>query len=237
MQFFIDGNQIDGDNFVAQLGLNKSALNNVQQVPDIELHLDTKQLYFLLEKRQKIEINIPASLDYHKKFFYKNSAYDQPLFRALGLKKGKLKPKVLDCTGGMLGDSLLIYSILNQISVCERNPLIAFLIQLNLKLNPLEDFKFYPQSFNECLKELTLSEIDTFYYDPMYAQKNSKSAPKKEMLFFREHIGVDLDREEMIQLLIDTGKRVVVKRSQKAAAFLKPAMSYGKKSTIYDVYI
>lgn len=233
MQFFIDGNQIDVESFCEVLALDISAIKSVQQTPEIQLYWESGQVYYQDEKRQKIEISIHSQLEYHKRYFHKNSIYEQPLFKALGLKKGKAKPNVLDCTAGMLGDSLLIYSVLGKIDFCERNPLIALLIQLSLKQNPLEHFNFHPSA---CL-EMDLTKFDTLFYDPMYEQKNIKSAPKKEMLFFREHIGEDFDRQETIQNLLNTNKRVVVKRSSKASAFLKPDISFGKKSTVYDVYL
>lgn len=233
MQFYIDGNQIDADEFFQHHLLDVSTFKSVLQFEDIELHYGNSQVYYQLNERQKIEINIASTLDYHQKFFYKNSTYTQPLFKAIGLKKGQAKPRVLDCSAGMLGDSLLMYSVLESIHCSERNPLVALLITLTLKNHELSDFHFHHA---DC-SELSFTDFDTLYFDPMYEEVNKKTAPKKEMKFFRDAIGEDLDREEKIEKLLSSKKRLVVKRSSKAVSAFKPDISFGKKSTIYDVYL
>lgn len=233
MQFYIDRNQVDISHFFQQLEIQNIASESVLQSPDVQLYKEDRRVYLQLPERQKIEINIPSILNYHQRFFQKNSKYNQPLFKAIGLKRGKPIPSVFDCTAGMMGDALLMYSVLGSIWACERNPTISLLIELTLKQHQLNDFHFHHGS---CLDQ-NFNEIDTIYYDPMYEEKNTKSAPKKEMVFFRELIGSDPDREETINRLLSFKKRLVVKRSVKANPILKPHMSFGKKSTIYDVYL
>lgn len=231
MQFFIDQNQVTYQEFLTKVNA-ASLLSNSQKQP-IEVHLEDGKTYLTDSKCQKIELLISKSLNYHEKFFYKNSLYRQPLFKAIGLKKGKYKPNVLDCTGGTLKDALLLYYGLKKISVCERNPLAQFLIKSALDQYQLSDFNFHPVD----IKEMDLDEFDVLYYDPMFEGGNKKAAPRKEMQFFREYIGKDSDQLEILNFLIESKKRVVLKRSQKSDVLLKPSMSFGEKSTIYDVYL
>jgi 16S rRNA (guanine1516-N2)-methyltransferase len=231
MQFFIDQNQVTYQEFLTKVNA-ASFLTNSQDQP-IEVHFEDGKTYLTDSKCQKIELLIPKALNYHEKFFYKNSLYRQPLFKAIGLKKGKDRPHVLDCTGGTLKDALLLYFGLKKISVCERNPLAQFLIQTALDQNNLSDFHFYPLD----IKEMNLDEFDVLYYDPMFEGGNKKAAPRKEMQFFREYIGKDSDQLDILNLLIKSNKRVVLKRSQKSDALLSPSMSFGEKSTVYDVYL
>jgi hypothetical protein len=231
MQFYIDQNQVTYPDFLTKVKA-ASHLSDVQDI-DVEVHWDNGQVYFRDLKCQKIELLLSKSLNYHKKFFHKNSIYRQPLFKAIGLKKGKEKPKVLDCTGGMLKDALLLYAGLNELSVCERNPLAQFLIESALKLNPLENFEFFPMD----LMQMDLAPYDVFYYDPMFETVNKKAAPRKEMQFFRDFIGTDHDQIKVLDYLLEQNKRVVLKHSHKASVYKKPSMSFGEKSTIYDVYL
>jgi hypothetical protein len=231
MQFFIDQNQVTYPDFLTKV----KAANYLAdaQEKDIEVHFEDGYCYFIDEKCQKIELNIKSSLKYHKTFFYKNSIYRQPLFKALGVKKSKAKPKVLDCTAGMLKDSLLIYAALGELSICERNPLAQFLISSSLEQESLPNFTFFPKD----VREIGLDEFDTFYFDPMYLGHNKKSAPRKEMQFFRDVIGTDDDQGEVLEFLLNKNKRLVLKRSQKSSKYKIPDISFGEKSTIYDVYL
>ena len=72
----------------------------------------------------------------------------------------------------------------------------------------------------------------------MYEQKNEKAAPRKEMRIFREVVQVDSDIVQVGSALRETNKRLVIKRSSKASPLIEsPEISFGKKSTVYDVYI
>jgi hypothetical protein len=72
----------------------------------------------------------------------------------------------------------------------------------------------------------------------MYEEKNSKAAPRKGMQLFRKHVGVDTDARQSAQKLQQLSSRLVIKRSVKASSLIEnPSMSFGKKSTLYDVYL
>lgn len=175
-------------------------------------------------------------LDYHRKFFFKNSVYAQPLGKALGIKKGKRRPKVLDASAGVLKDSCLILSFGCQVLACERHPVAQALILNALKTVKLEGFEFVPREAGELVA--TRDDYDVIYFDPMYEHGNPKAAPRKEMRIFREVVKADTDAKATARTLRRRTKRLVLKRSSKGAPLLDtPAMSYGKKSTVYDVYL
>ena len=191
-------------------------------------------LKLIQDSYRPISINIDSELERHKIQFYKSSPYKELLAKALGLKAGKEKPKVLDATGGMLGDSLLIYAIgVESLTVCERHPIPAVLILNAMKFTKVNI------SFNFCSAIELDEEFDVIFYDPMYTDKNVKTNAKKEMMIFRDLIGADLDSSEMALKLRDkASKRLVIKRSVKGASLIsKPDITFKGKSTAYDVYL
>jgi hypothetical protein len=191
-------------------------------------------LKFVDTLNREIIFNIDSMLHYHKVYFYKNSVYDQPLAKALGIKKGSIRPSVIDATAGSLKDSMLIYSFgVVKLTMYERNPLVAVLISNSLAhADALENIQFL---FTES-SSIQNSE-SVIYFDPMYEEKNSKAAPRKEMQVFRKFVGADLDAMKTAQNLLEKTKRLVIKRSIKAKPLLEsPDITFGKKSTQYDVY-
>lgn len=183
-----------------------------------------------------IRLNPSSELDYHKKFFYKNSVYTQPLAKALGVKRGKAKPRVFDASAGTLKDSTLMLAMGLEVIAAERHPVAQALIQNCLRRENDLALEFIPADALEVLK--TRNDFDVVYFDPMYEGKNEKAAPRKEMRIFREVVQADLDAKDCAQELRNSGKRLVIKRSSKADPLLtNPAVSFGKKSTVYDVYL
>ncbi|MAX67847.1 MAG: class I SAM-dependent methyltransferase [Bacteriovoracaceae bacterium] len=185
-----------------------------------------------------IFIAVADILEKHKKFFYKSSIYKDLLAKAIGLKKGKKRPSVLDATAGLLGDSLLMYSYgLEKLICVERHPLAAALITNGLKFSAAKIEFYYGDILNYCSN--LASKPDVIFFDPMYAQKNLKSAPKKEMSIFRHIIGEDTDALMVAKKLRGfTRERLVIKRSNKADSLLgKPDLIHKGKSTSYDVYL
>lgn len=201
---------------------------------EFNILIESKIIKIQQEPFGPVAIDIDAQLEKHRVYFYKSSPYKELLAKALGLKPGKEKPKVLDATGGMLGDSLLIYALgVKSLAVCERNPIAGILIANALERSNIAiDFHF--------LSAIELGDdFDVIYFDPMYVEKNTKSQAKKEMVMFRSLIGADEDAQSVAKKLLDkAGQRLVIKRSVKASSLLeKPHMTFKGKSTAYDVYL
>ena len=187
-----------------------------------------------------IFIDVNTVLKKHEVFFYKNSIYKDPLARAIGLKKGKKKPSVLDATAGMLGDSMLIYAYgVENLTCCERNPVVACLVQNALDIAELPIKFFHCNSLQQEFSQGGILKFDVVFYDPMYKEKNAKAAPKKEMAIFREIVGPDDDLKEVATLLKQRAQeRLVIKRSNKSVPILEnPSHTITGKSTSYDVYL
>ncbi len=189
-------------------------------------------------KEKPIGIEVDKILDRHQEFFRKSSVQKELFARAIGIK-GAFRPKVLDLTAGLLGDSLLFLAAGCEVTAVERNPLVALLIESALKnaRHPLlQKFHFHKGESAGILAERP--QVDVIYFDPMFEDANQKSSPKKEMRIFRTMLSGDSDAEEVLKAALASGvKRIVVKRprlSQELGSG-KPLRMEGK-STRYDVY-
>ncbi|MGE3608104.1 MAG: class I SAM-dependent methyltransferase [Bacteriovoracaceae bacterium] len=191
------------------------------------------------EKERPIGIEIDQELKRHEDFFKKSSLQKELLAKAIGVK-GPHRPKILDLSSGLLGDSLLFLSFGCEVISLERNPIVAFLIfsaMENAQHPSLSRFKFYQTEALTFLE--SRPEVEVIYFDPMFEDANAKSLPKKEMRIFRDLVGKDTDSEEVFKRALEQGvKRVVVKRPRLSIPLLmSPPLEFVGKSTRYDVYL
>lgn len=191
-----------------------------------------------IPKEKPIGIEIDRELTRHEEYFKKSSLQKELLARAIGVK-GPYRPKVLDMTAGMLGDTLLLLSFGCEVWASERHPVIRFLIESALKnaQHPrVKNFHFLASDAEQVLS--SPPAVDVFFFDPMFEDANEKTSPKKEMRIFRGLVGSDLDAEKVFKLaLAGKPKRLVVKRPKQSVYLSqKPAVEYIGKSTRYDVY-
>ena len=224
----------DGDEF---LTLNKFSVELRQELVfewingQFWLHSD-------IPKEKPIGIEIDRELTRHEEYFKKSSLQKELLARAIGVK-GPYRPKVLDLTAGMLGDTLLLLSFGCEVWASERHPVIRFLIESALKnaQHPrIQHFHFLGSDAEKVLE--TPPAVDVFFFDPMFEDANEKTSPKKEMRIFRSLVGSDLDAEKVFTKALSLKpKRLVVKRPKQSVYLSqKPAVEYIGKSTRYDVY-
>lgn len=189
-------------------------------------------------KEKPIGIEFDKVLDRHLDFFKKSSVQKELFARAIGIK-GAFKPRVLDLTAGLLGDSLLFLAAGCEVTAIERNPLVAVLIESALKnaRHPLlQKFHFHQGESVRFLEDKP--QFDVIFFDPMFEDANQKSSPKKEMRIFRNLLSGDSDAEEVLKSALTCGvKRIVVKRPRlsKELGSGKPLRMEGK-STRYDIY-
>lgn len=191
-----------------------------------------------LEGENPIGIEIDRELTRHEEFFKKSSLQKELLAKAVGVK-GPYRPRVLDLTAGMLGDSLLLLSFGCEVWALERNPIMAFLIQsalLNARHPKAQNLHFTFEDAGKIL--LNSPATDVIYFDPMFEDPNVKASPRKEMRIFRSLVGKDSDAEEVFkQARALKPKRLVIKRPRLSQYLLeKPSVEYTGKSTRYDVY-
>ena len=172
----------------------------------------------------------------------------QPLAKAVGLKKGAT-PTVLDATAGLGRDSFVLASLGCEVTLVERSPVIAALLEDGLERGGSD-----PETA-EIMHRMHLVQADAtsylttlsgdrrpqvIYMDPMYPQREKTALVKKEMRLFHELVGEDIDSADLLHAARACAvARVVVKRPAKAG-FVgdeKPGFSIESPNTRYDVYV
>jgi 16S rRNA (guanine1516-N2)-methyltransferase len=191
------------------------------------------------QKERPIGIQIDRELARHQEYFKKSSVHKELLARAVGIKSGT-RPRILDLTGGFLGDTLLFLSFGCEVTTLERHPVIQVLIQSalnNAKHPALERLTFLPQEAGSFLKTSPAPEV--IFFDPMFEDANERALPKKEMRIFRHFVGGDEDARGVFDLARNFApKRLVVKRPRHSVLLAdKPDIQFEGKATRYDVYL
>lgn len=172
----------------------------------------------------------------------------QPLARAVGMQRGR-SPRILDATAGLARDAFVLASLGSDVTLCERSPVLAALIDDGLRRALADD------EVASIARRMTLLATDAadhirtlsgdrrpevIYLDPMYPAGKDTVLVKKEMQALQRLLGPDRDSGQLFDAaLAGATRRVVVKRPRRAAWLLdrKPAASIESKKTRYDIYI
>lgn len=218
------------------------------------LPLNEQQIQLIITKH-RVEIRAPelgnpifidfsAGKNAHRRRF--GGGRGQPLAKAIGLKKGAT-PSIIDATAGFGRDAFVLANLGCQITLIERNPLIATLLKDAIDHAALDD------DISEAVKRMTVtnqdaieylsqlpSRPDVIYLDPMYPTRDKSALVKKDMRLLHSLIGPDTDSMKLLKVArLSAKNRVVVKRP-KSAPFVgeqKPATSIESKNTRYDIYL
>lgn len=172
----------------------------------------------------------------------------QHIAKAVGLHKIQ-NPTVLDTTAGLGRDAFILASLGCKVTLLERSPVIHALLNdafLRLRQSDQTELLSIAQKMTlihidaiEHLQSLS-DKPDVIYIDPMFPERQKKAQVKKEMRFFHDIAGKDLDSIELLSLARNcANKRIVVKRPRLAETLgNKPAnFSITGKSTRYDIYL
>jgi 16S rRNA (guanine1516-N2)-methyltransferase len=192
----------------------------------------------------------PVRVDYvegavaHRRLFGGGSG--QMIAKAVGVQPG-VRPQVLDATAGLGKDAFVLASLGCEMSLIERQPIIAAL---------LEDGLARAQGDQEVgaivarMRLLTGNAIElmgawqgeppqVIYLDPMFPHREKSALVKKEMRLFRPLVGDDMDAPALLAAALALAShRVVVKRPRKAPCIdgPKPSHTLEGKSSRYDIY-
>ena len=169
----------------------------------------------------------------------------QDIAKAVGLKHG-FTPHVLDATAGLGRDAFVLASLGCQVSMIERMPVVAALLENGLERARLNS------EIADIAQKMSLvhassvdsmdigTQPDVIYLDPMYPHREKSAAVKKEMRVFQSLVGEDPDADNLLEPALALAKyRVVVKRPSYAPplAGQKPSTSIKMKKNRFDVYV
>ncbi|MCB9073811.1 MAG: class I SAM-dependent methyltransferase [Bdellovibrionaceae bacterium] len=162
------------------------------------------------------------------------------LAKACGGVQGK---RILDLTLGLATDSFKLVMWGAQVTGIEKNPMVWALVRDGLirwrQTQPSFDFELvYGDAL--AIVETYIKDFDCFYIDPMFHLEKRTALPKKKMQFLSAVVGENRDEDflPIIKKLIDSKKRVVVKRHPEAESFsgIQVKNVYEGKAVRFDVY-
>ena len=194
-------------------------------------------------KLSAIKVDFVEGAAAHRRKF--GGGRGQDIAKAVGLKHG-FTPHVLDATAGLGRDSFVLASLGCQVTMIERMPIVAALLEDGLERasinHEVADIVSNMQLMHTSLTENSLATLqpDVVYLDPMYPHREKSAAVKKEMRVFQTLVGEDLDADALLAPALAMAKyRVVVKRPTYAPPLnnKKPSTSIKMKKNRFDVYV
>ena len=180
----------------------------------------------------------------HRRVFGGGSG--QMIAKAVGVQPG-VRPRVLDATAGLGRDGFVLASLGCEVTLIERQPLIAALLEDGLAraANHSEvgaivaQMRLLTGNAIELMQGWQGEPPQVIYLDPMFPHRDKSALVKKEMRLFRPLVGDDLDAPALLAAALALAShRVVVKRPRKAPiiAGATPGYALEGKSSRYDIY-
>jgi 16S rRNA (guanine1516-N2)-methyltransferase len=180
----------------------------------------------------------------HRRLF--GGGTGQMIAKAVGVQPG-VRPRVLDATAGLGRDGFVLASLGCSVTLIERQPLIAALLEDGLAraagdrdVGPIvAQMRLLTGNAIELMNTWQGEPPQVIYLDPMFPHRDKSALVKKEMRLFRPFVGDDLDAPALLQAALALAShRVVVKRPRKAPIIAggKPAYALEGKSSRYDIY-
>ena len=180
----------------------------------------------------------------HRRLFGGGSG--QMIAKAVGIQSG-VRPVVLDATAGLGRDAFVLAQLGCEVTLIERQPLIAALLEdglLRAQIDP-EVGAIVAQMHLLRGDAITLmrgwegESPQVIYLDPMFPHRDKSASVKKEMRLFRPLVGDDDDAPALLEAALALAThRVVVKRPRKAPAIAgeKPAYVLEGNASRFDIY-
>jgi 16S rRNA (guanine1516-N2)-methyltransferase len=169
----------------------------------------------------------------------------EAIAKAVGLNK-KSNLNVLDATAGLGRDAFVLASLGANVTLVERNPVVAALLFDGLRraaADPTLKMLAARMQLLHCSALQALNScavVDVVFLDPMFPTREKSAQVKKEMRAFHDVVGSDDDADNLLAPALKLAqKRVVVKRPGYAdfLAAQAPTMSVSGKNNRFDVYV
>ena len=189
---------------------------------------------------------INGALDHRRRF---GGGRGQPLPRATGMQRGR-NPVIWDATAGLGRDAFILASLGGEVTLCERSPILAALLDQALFLasaDPVigtwvdQRMQLVHGDSGELLPTLHKAQRpQVVYLDPMYPPGKSAVLVKKEMRALQQLLGHDSNPVQLLETALETATRRVVVKRPKRAGWLherQPSTCIESRKTRYDIYI
>jgi 16S rRNA (guanine1516-N2)-methyltransferase len=174
----------------------------------------------------------------------KRADHEKLIKKALGKSDKPLR--ILDCTAGLLQDTLLFLSLGHQVTAVEQSKLLFLLLQDALRRSRashgslLENLTLIQG--NACMFIKEADNFDVVYFDPMYPTSKKTALGSGQLDYLAKVLEIEGFRNEPQEdfevLRLMPVKKMIVKRPIKAKAFAE-GINYKVpgKTTRFDVYI
>ena len=168
--------------------------------------------------------------------------HEKLIKKALGKQKAPLN--ILDCTAGMLQDSLLFLSLGHKVTAFEQSKILFYL--LNDAINRSNDQKIFNAltlvNANACSYISEGQKFDVIYFDPMYPSSKKNALGSGQLEYITRILAtesIDNDPIQDFEVLSSMPiKKIIVKRPIKAEPFSQKINYQVLGKTIrFDIYI
>lgn len=173
------------------------------------------------------------------------------LVKAVRIHGHKTPLRVLDCTAGMGEDALILAAAGFEVSMFEKNPVIAALLQNELRQasrDPVLAQIVGRMTFQEgnslpILQQITLGQRqrpDVIYLDPMFQKRTKSALIKKKFQLLHKMEQPCADEEELLEAAAAAHpKKIVIKRPAKGPylAGIRPGYSISGKAIRFDCIV
>lgn len=181
----------------------------------------------------------------------RRSGQNELLGRAVGVSANR-QPHILDATAGLGRDSFVLADMGCSVTLCEREPVIAALLQWGLAAAAASEDAWLARVAGRMLLRPGDARdyfvggrvpAEVIYLDPMFPPRDKSAAVKKEMALFQlllDSEAAQLDAAELLAwALRQDVARVVVKRPSRAepVAGASPSHHIAGKAVRFDVYV
>jgi 16S rRNA (guanine1516-N2)-methyltransferase len=223
---------------------------SVRQLPETGLYLtlDAQRLSLSDASERKLGavfVDFAEGAARHRRLH--GGGRGEAVAKAVGAR-GQATPTVLDATAGLGRDAFVLAAIGCQVTMLERSPVAAALLQDGLMRAELDaEIGAWIGQRMRLLAGSAAAQMDAWqgeppqvvYLDPMYPHRRKSAQVKKEMRLFQTMLGPDDDADMLLApALALASKRVVVKRPDYAPplAERKPAAQITTKTHRFDIY-
>lgn len=175
----------------------------------------------------------------------RRAGHNELLGRAVGVGK-RAGLRVIDATAGLGRDSFVLADLGCRVTLCERNPIVARLLESGLQAAQGGSDCWLVEVASRMQLHLGSAQVlavnaDVIYLDPMFPARDKSAAVKKEMALFQLVLeGEPEDGDELLSwALSQPVARVVVKRPARAQALggIEPSHAILGKAVRYDVHV
>jgi len=191
-----------------------------------------------------VRVDFVAGAVAHRRLYGGGSG--QMIAKAVGIQPG-VRPVVLDATAGLGRDAFVLAQLGCMLTLIERQPLIAALLEDGLARARADDevgaivapMHLICGNAIELMGDWRGEAPQVIYLDPMFPHRDKSAQVKKEMRLFRPLAGDDDDAPQLLAAALALAThRVVVKRPRKAPAIAGVAPGYALegKSSRFDIY-